>query len=49
MFTGGGAFLVLEGGDDLERVVNEPVHGQAGCHHVPGRACRDTNRVKGTV
>ena len=30
-------FLVLEGGDDLEGVVDEPVHGEAGGHHVPRR------------
>ncbi len=41
--------LALKGGDDLESVVDEPVHGEAGGHHVPCSAYTQPNRVKGTV
>ncbi len=41
--------LALKGGDDLESVVDEPVHGEAGGHHVPCSSYTQLNRVKGTV
>ncbi len=36
--------LALKGGDDLESVVDEPVHGEAGGHHVP---CSAYTQLKG--